>query len=180
MPSESEETAGTDHPADDAPDDESEDEGTDYGTTAVSADGDTDQREVGTDPARTQPGEDEVFCRDCGAVIREDAEICPTCGVRQQDPPSNAVESLLDDLTEGGNPFVAAAASVVLPGLGQIYNRELQKGILVMVASFIALASVLAFVGIILYPAVWLYAIYDAYKVADRQSAEESEADALA
>jgi TM2 domain-containing membrane protein YozV len=119
-----------------------------------------------------------VFCRDCGAVIKEDAEICPSCGVRQQSPPNNAVESVLDDLTEGGNPFVAAAASVVLPGLGQIYNRELQKGILVMVASFIALASVLAFVGIILYPAVWLYAIYDAYTVADRKSPEEPEADA--
>jgi TM2 domain-containing membrane protein YozV len=24
------------------------------------------------------------FCRDCGAEIRENAEICPKCGIRQQ------------------------------------------------------------------------------------------------
>lgn len=126
-----------------------------------------------TGPAHATPDADEVFCRDCGAVISDQAEICPNCGVRQRDPPKSSVESVVEELTEGGNPFVAAGLSVVLPGLGQLYNRELQKGILVMVASLVALASVLAFVGVVLYPAVWLYAIYDAYVVAERQSETE-------
>ncbi len=26
---------------------------------------------------------DEVFCRSCGAIIKQEAEICPKCGVRQ-------------------------------------------------------------------------------------------------
>lgn len=147
-----------------------DDEPVDGGTSPVSAAETENEEAFGTGPARTRPGHDEVFCRDCGAVINEDAEICPTCGLRQRDRPGNSVESLLNDLTEGGNPFVAAAFSVLLPGLGQIYNRELQKGIAVIVASLIALASVVAFVGIVLYPAVWLYAIYDAYNVAERQS----------
>lgn len=28
---------------------------------------------------------DEVFCRSCGEAIKEEAEICPNCGVRNQD-----------------------------------------------------------------------------------------------
>lgn len=151
------------------------DESTDDSPTASEtkpSGSDSEERPQGTESVRASRGPDEVFCRNCGAIISEEAEICPDCGVRQRDPPNTAVDSLLEELTMGGNPFVAAGLSVVFPGLGQLYNRELQKAILLMVASFIALASMLAFVGLILYPAVWLYAIYDAYVVADRQSKE--------
>jgi len=33
---------------------------------------------------------DEVFCSSCGAVIKQMAEICPKCGVRNQAGPSPA------------------------------------------------------------------------------------------
>lgn len=120
---------------------------------------------------RPERGPDEVFCRNCGAVISERAEICPECGVRQRDPPKSSLDSLVEDLTGGGNPFVAAVLSAILPGLGQLYNRELEKGLALIVASFLAALSVLVAVGLVLVPAVWLYAIYDAYRVAERQSA---------
>lgn len=129
-----------------------------------------------TSSSEDSPGPDEVYCRDCGAVISERAEICPECGVRQQNPPKSSVDSLIEELTGGGNPFVAAVLSVLLPGLGQLYNRELQKGIAVLVAGLIALASVAAVVGIVLYPAVWLYAVWDAYVVAERQANERAAA----
>lgn len=115
-------------------------------------------------------GPDEVFCRHCGAVISREAEICPECGVRQRDPPSSGLDDAVEQLTGGGNPFVAAVLSALFPGLGQLYNRELEKGLLVIVASFLALFSILVGIGLLLYPIVWLYAIYDAYTVADRQS----------
>lgn len=124
------------------------------------------------------PGPDEVYCRDCGAIINERAEICPECGVRQQNPPKSSVDSLIEELTGGGNPFVAAVLSVLLPGLGQLYNRELQKGIAVLIAGLVALASMAVLVGFILYPAVWLYAVWDAYVVAERQSEEREATDA--
>lgn len=120
------------------------------------------------DPTSRERGPDEVFCRDCGAVISERAEICPECGVRQRAPPRSSVDSTLDDVFEGGNPFVAAVLSAVFPGLGQIYNRELEKGIAIIVASFLAALSALVLIGFLLFPLVWLYAIYDAYTVADR------------
>jgi TM2 domain-containing membrane protein YozV/ribosomal protein L40E len=112
-------------------------------------------------------GPDEAFCRNCGAVIASEAELCPDCGVRQRDPPRSGLDAAVEDLFEGGNPFVAAVLSALFPGLGQIYNRELEKGLAVVVATFLALFSVLVGIGLLLYPAVLLYAVYDAYTVAD-------------
>lgn len=123
-------------------------------------------------------GPDEVYCRHCGEVISAQAEICPECGVRQRDPPTSSLDSLLDEVTEGGNPFVAALASALLPGLGQLYNRELTKGLVVFTAAIFAAFSMAVFVGFLLYPAVWVYAIYDAYRVAERQSARGGSTDA--
>lgn len=37
-----------------------------------------------TTEQKPQRGPDEVFCTECGAVIKERAEVCPECGVRQQ------------------------------------------------------------------------------------------------
>lgn len=121
------------------------------------------------DEAASTPGESEVYCRDCGAVISQKAEICPECGVRQQSPASS-MDDLIEVLTNGENPFVAAVYSAILPGLGQFYNREPQKGAAIIVATFLAVLSMLALVGFVLYPAIWLYAVYDAYVVADGRS----------
>ncbi|WP_435115203.1 DUF5683 domain-containing protein [Halolamina sp. C58] len=126
----------------------------------------TDEIDEPAGDDRTTPGEGEVYCRDCGAIIREKAEICPECGVRQQSPGSS-MDELIETLTNGENAFVAAVYSAILPGLGQFYNREPAKGAAIVVASFVAMLSVLALVGFVLYPAVWLYAVYDAYVVAE-------------
>jgi hypothetical protein len=32
-----------------------------------------------------EKGPDEIFCRSCGEPIKKEAEICPDCGVRNQD-----------------------------------------------------------------------------------------------
>ncbi len=124
----------------------------------------SEESATGTEPL--SPGLGEVYCRDCGAVISEKAEICPECGVRQRSP-ENSLDGLVEVLTNGENPFVAAVYSAILPGLGQFYNREPAKGAAIIVASFVAVLSMLALVGFVLYPAVWLYAVYDAYVVAD-------------
>lgn len=114
-------------------------------------------------------GPEEVYCRHCGALISEKAEICPECGVRQFPSPRSSADKTLDNVLEGGNPFVAAVLSAIFPGLGQIYNRELEKGIVIIVAGFVSVFLGIVFIGFLLLPLVWLYAIYDAYTVADRQ-----------
>ncbi|RDZ43706.1 zinc ribbon domain-containing protein [Haloferax sp. Atlit-10N] len=130
------------------------------------------------DDSTRERGPDEVFCRDCGAVIDARAEICPECGVRQRDPPKSSVDSALDDLLEGGNPFVAAVLSAIFPGLGQLYNRELERGLVFAVGFIVASVSVMVFIGFLLAPAVWLYSVYDAYTRAELRAEElQREAD---
>jgi TM2 domain-containing membrane protein YozV len=125
-----------------------------------------------SDEATSERGPGEVFCRDCGAVIDAEAELCPACGVRQRDPPQSSLDQSIEAVAEGGNPFVAGALSALVPGLGQLYNRELRRGLAFLVAGLVAGFSVVFVVGIVLYPVVWLYAIYDAYRRADLRAEE--------
>ncbi|MBI3725922.1 hypothetical protein HY251_18490 [bacterium] len=57
------------------------------------------------------------------------------------------------------NPTVAALLSFVIPGLGQVYNGEAMKGVL------------LFFTSIFLVP--WVIAVIDAYYVARLMNLEE-------
>lgn len=115
---------------------------------------------------------DPAYCRECGAEIHRAAEICPECGVRQRPPPSTAAESLVD----GRNPLVAALLSVLFPGLGHLYAREIETGLFFAVAFVLAVLSMVVAIGFVLAPAIWLYAIYGAAKAADRRDEELSAA----
>jgi hypothetical protein len=35
---------------------------------------------------QSEPGPNEVYCIECGSIIKERAELCPECGVRQPVP----------------------------------------------------------------------------------------------
>jgi TM2 domain-containing membrane protein YozV len=116
----------------------------------------------------TADGGDRVYCRECGAEIRRASEICPECGVRQRPTGVPALETALD----GRNPLVAAVLSAIFPGLGHVYAREIERGVLFAALFLAAGVSLFFLVGIVLVPAVWLYAIYDAARAAQRRSRE--------
>jgi TM2 domain-containing membrane protein YozV len=63
------------------------------------------------------------------------------------------------------NPIFAAGLSLLFPGLGQVYNGQTGKGILVLL-------GVLAGLLVMLIPgvAVWLFGVYDAYATARRMN----------
>jgi len=67
---------------------------------------------------------------------------------------------------EKKNPLFAAGLSLLFPGLGQVYNGETGKGILV-------LFSVLAGILVMLIPGVafWIFGMYDAWTTARRMNA---------
>jgi RNA polymerase subunit RPABC4/transcription elongation factor Spt4/TM2 domain-containing membrane protein YozV len=111
-------------------------------------------------------GSETVYCRDCGEELRAAAEICPECGVRQRPPPSTvgSVESDLESFFYRNRGLVAAVASFLLPGLGQLLNREITKGLLVFGALVVASVAVVFGVGLLLVPLVYVYAVYDAYR----------------
>lgn len=98
---------------------------------------------------------DTVYCRDCGSEIAARAEICPECGIRQQPPDTD------DSGTDAG---IAAAASFVIPGLGQVVNGEVTKGIALGV---LTVGLALTGIGLILAIPIWLWLVYDAYRTAD-------------
>jgi hypothetical protein len=70
----------------------------------------SDTQETTTEDQAT-PGPSEVFCVECGSVIKQQAEICPECGVRQ---------NLRD---EGGGGSQGQTGY----GLSQQRQRELEK-----------------------------------------------------
>lgn len=103
------------------------------------------------------------FCSNCGNEIDEKAEICPKCGVRVKSIPITTSISI-----EKKSSGIAAIASFLFPGLGQVYNGEIGKGIMFVIIGIIFALLMFVLIGFILYPLFWVYNIYDAYKTAER------------
>jgi TM2 domain-containing membrane protein YozV len=66
------------------------------------------------------------------------------------------------------NPGLAAVASYFFAGLGQIYNGDILKGVLLMIVQVINVLLCFVLVGFLTYPVVWIYGIWDAYKSAEK------------
>lgn len=98
------------------------------------------------------------FCFNCGNEIDEKAEICPKCGVRVKQVPIHG------EIKSSG---IAVILSFFIPGLGQIYNGQIGKGILFIIIGFILAMLIFVLIGFLLYPIFWIYNIYDAYKSAE-------------
>lgn len=107
--------------------------------------------------------ENNKFCSNCGAEIDPKAEICPKCGVRQAGV----------RVAEQKNPGIAAVLSALWVGLGQIYNGEIGKGILLMVVYAISAFLIVLIIGFVTTPILWVYGVYDAYNSAKKINAGE-------
>ena len=66
------------------------------------------------------------------------------------------------------NPLIAGVCSSVLPGLGQVYNGETAKGVVVFLLALAGLAFFLI-PGLI----AWFYGMYNAYSVAGKMNTGE-------
>ncbi len=106
------------------------------------------------------------YCSNCGKKIDTKAEICPKCGVRV----AHSREKIAKEVKSSG---LAAVLSFILPGLGQIYNGQIGKGLLFIILLIVSVLSILILIGIILLPVFWIYNIYDAYDTAKKINAGE-------
>ncbi|MBA2512227.1 MAG: hypothetical protein H0V28_12195 [Rubrobacteraceae bacterium] len=68
------------------------------------------------------------------------------------------------------NPLLAAILSIIVAGLGQIYNGQIGKGVIFIILQIINGALTLVLIGWILMPIVGLWATIDAYLVAKRNN----------
>jgi TM2 domain-containing membrane protein YozV len=66
------------------------------------------------------------------------------------------------------NPGLAAVASFFFSGLGQIYNGEIGKGMLLILIQVINVLLCFILIGFVTYPITWAYGVYDAYKTAEK------------
>ncbi len=105
------------------------------------------------------------YCTNCGAEIDEKAEICPKCGVRQAEPGAYGKSRTHQGGYQEKNPVLAAILSLVIVGVGQIYNGQIVKGIILLVVTVI---FGLTGIGLIISFIIWVFAIYDAYNTAQR------------
>jgi hypothetical protein len=71
-------------------------------------------------------GADEAYCSSCGEIIKSDAEVCPECGVRQQDATEGAGSDLADarkyelQKVAGKDQTTIAVVSFLVPFIGYI------------------------------------------------------------
>lgn len=66
------------------------------------------------------------------------------------------------------NPTTAAVLSAILSGLGQFYNGQTAKGVLLLILQGISIPLFMVGIGIFTFLAVWIWGIVDAYKTAVR------------
>jgi TM2 domain-containing membrane protein YozV len=111
-----------------------------------------------------QPTVGMMFCPNCSSQISKDAEICPKCGVRVKAPPVAYTQ-------EKKSTGIAAVASLVIPGAGQIYCGKIGRGIMFIILTVLLGITVIFLIGILLLPIFWVYNIYDAYNLAKKINA---------
>lgn len=95
---------------------------------------------------------DQRFCRDCGEVVAQAAEICPQCGVRQQAAPGAFAFGFATTPT-GKNQLAAALLGIVLGSFGihKFYLGQIGWGIIYLVFFWTLVPGIVGFVeGIIL------------------------------
>jgi TM2 domain-containing membrane protein YozV len=68
------------------------------------------------------------------------------------------------------NPILAAVLSLIIAGLGQIYNGQIGKGVIFIILQLINGALTVVLIGWILMPIVGLWAAIDAYLTAKRNN----------
>jgi TM2 domain-containing membrane protein YozV len=68
------------------------------------------------------------------------------------------------------NPVPAAILSLIVAGLGQIYNGQIGKGVIFIVIQLVNGALTAVLIGWILLPIVGLWAMIDAYMTAKRNN----------
>ncbi|MFN0156578.1 MAG: hypothetical protein ACKVRP_00735 [Bacteroidota bacterium] len=66
------------------------------------------------------------------------------------------------------NPGVAAVLSFFVTGLGQIYNGQISKGIILIIVYGISWCLMIVLIGFITTPILWIWGMYDAYRTAER------------
>lgn len=73
------------------------------------------------------------------------------------------------------NAGIAAVLSFFICGLGQIYNGQIFKGLVMMIMYLISWFLIIVFIGFLTTPILWIWGMVDAYRSAERINREAAE-----
>jgi TM2 domain-containing membrane protein YozV len=129
-----------------------------------------------------------MYCSGCGASVNDSQNFCPYCGraagtnysavatatpASAPAPATEVVQTTIRTTREviviesPKSPGLAAVLSFFWAGLGQIYNGEIGKGVVLMILHAISWIMIMILVGLITTPILWIYGMIDAYKTAE-------------
>ena len=111
------------------------------------------------------------YCQNCGKLLpKEPASFCPNCGTAvNQQKETSQTENEFEKILSSKDPFLAALLSFLFPGLGQVYNGQFNRGLLVQLIFLLSIICGSSLWIFILIPlAVWILGMYDAYNEADK------------
>ena len=115
-----------------------------------------------------------AFCENCGASLKQGDQFCENCGASigaaaMEPKPTQPVQAAPAATPAAGqgekNPILAAIASLLFSGLGQVYNGSFGKGLLIFFGTLIG-SMIFLIPGLI----VLVYGIYDAYTTAKKMN----------
>lgn len=135
-----------------------------------------------------------MYCSGCGASVNDSQSFCPYCGraagtnysatatATMASAPAPAVEVVQTTTTirttrevivaeNPKSPGLAAVLSFFWAGLGQIYNGQIGKGVVLIVLHAISWIMIIVGIGLITTPILWIYGMVDAYKTAEKINA---------
>lgn len=104
-------------------------------------------------------------CTKCQTDNQNDSRFCVKCGeslaiVKPIDDSIRRPSLANERYAKGKDSNLATIMSVFIPGLGQFYNGDVTKGLVMLVGAFILFATVIG------YLAIWVWSITDSYQVA--------------
>lgn len=113
------------------------------------------------------------YCYECGKKLEEGSEFCSNCGTKISYDNENKFNNRNTRTYEPEvvvknekNPGLAAVLSFLIIGLGQIYNGEIAKGLILLIVSYLCWALFFLIILPIIALIIWIYAIFDAYNTA--------------
>lgn len=112
------------------------------------------------------------YCSNCGVEIDSSTRYCSNCGA-EQGSPSGYGQPYQRNVRKQKSAGLAAVLSFLVVGLGQVYNGEVGKGVLLFLGAVVSGILMYVLIGFITWIIIWFYAIYDAYNTANRINAGE-------
>ncbi|MBD2462588.1 TM2 domain-containing protein [Oscillatoria sp. FACHB-1407] len=105
-------------------------------------------------------------CPQCQTENKPDSQFCFNCGtpLKTFTAPDDSVRgrssSSAKRYAQGKNPTIATVLSFLIVGVGQFYNGDAIKGVVMLVGAIVLSFTVVGSIGI------WVWSMIDAYQVA--------------